>query len=128
MKLIYICSRYRGDDKYSVEFNIEAAQLMCRCVSEKSVIPIAPHLYFPQFLDDDKQEERDYALNIGKELIAQCRRMKVLVVDGIISEGMLEEIYEAQRLELPIDYLFVTKDQVKSIGEELKHMPIMNKD
>lgn len=55
-KLVYICSPCRGD----IEKNIEKAQRYCHEAVElwDDVIPIAPHVYFTQFLDDTKQEER----------------------------------------------------------------------
>lgn len=49
-RLVYICSPCRGD----IEKNIEKAQRYCREAVElwDDVIPIAPHVYFTQFLDD----------------------------------------------------------------------------
>ena len=62
-KLVYICSTCRGD----IEKNIEKAQRYCREAVElrDDVIPIAPHVYFTQFLDDTKQEERAAGMDMG---------------------------------------------------------------
>lgn len=46
---VYICSPYRGD----TETNIRKAQQYCKQAIKENHIPIAPHLYFPQILDDE---------------------------------------------------------------------------
>ena len=127
MEYVYICSRYRSDDEYSADFNIATAELACRTVvktSGKTVVPIAPHLYFPRFMNDGSEEERRLALKIGLEELRKCKRMKVIVIDGIISEGMLEEIYEAQKREIPIDYYFCAKEEMEEFIESMLDMSI----
>lgn len=56
-RLIYICSPLRGD----IEKNIQKAQGYCREAVDlwPDVIPIAPHVYCTQFLDDTIPQERD---------------------------------------------------------------------
>ena len=44
----------RGD----IERNTESARQYCRIVLDTGKIPIAPHLYFTQFLDDNDPSER----------------------------------------------------------------------
>ena len=46
--IVYICSPYAGD----IETNTAAARRYCRFAVEAGYIPIAPHLLFPQFLND----------------------------------------------------------------------------
>ena len=50
MKKIYICSPLSGD----YEKNIENAKRYSRYVVLKGLIPVTPHIYFTQFLDDKK--------------------------------------------------------------------------
>ena len=52
--IVYICSPYSGD----VEHNVKAAQGYSRHAVDKGCIPLAPHLLFPQFLQEDKPKER----------------------------------------------------------------------
>lgn len=92
MPMIYICSRYRASSRVELERNIEVAKWMCRQVAEGGGIPIAPHLYFPRFVDDDMEAERYYGMGAGKRLMDNCVSFHVLTVDGIISDGMKEEI------------------------------------
>ncbi len=118
MDLTYICSRLKGDEEHSLEFHKEVAKVMCRIAIKKSnhkVVPIAPHLYLPLFLDDDILEERRVACEIGLETLLKCNRMTVVVVDGIISDGMLAEIYAAQQANIPIDYFYCTKEEMEAI-------------
>ena len=56
--LVYICSPFSGD----TERNIKRAQDFCRFALEKGNIPLAPHLMFPQFMDDNNEKERDLAI------------------------------------------------------------------
>ena len=90
MKLIYICSPFRSDNKAEQYANVRAAQNYCRDAYKKNCIPVAPHLYLPQFLDDDTPAERDLALRIGLRLINYCS--EVWVHGDRISDGMRGEI------------------------------------
>lgn len=84
MKLIYVCSPYRGD----FNKNVRNAQKACRMIVEGGNVPIAPHLFFPQFLNEET--ERELALELNKRLIDVC---DVLCVFGNeISEGMKFEL------------------------------------
>ena len=56
--IVYICSPFSGD----VETNVRSARRYSRFAVDKGYIPIAPHLLFPQFLDDNKPEERELGL------------------------------------------------------------------
>ena len=116
MKFIYICSRYKPDKNHSVAFHRAVAASACKTIIEENncCMPVAPHLYFPQFMDDENPEEREQALTYGKRILQDCDRMKVLVVDGIISEGMKEEIKLAEGI-MPIDYFYATKEEMEKI-------------
>lgn len=111
MKLIYICSPFRGD----TAANTEAAQRYCRDAYEKNCIPVAPHLYLPQFLNDDEPKERDLALRIGLRLIDYCS--EVWVHGDIISDGMRGEIDYATTTGKKVVYLPGVDAQHKSIDE-----------
>ena len=111
MKLIYICSPFRGD----TAANTEAAQRYCRDAYEKNCIPVAPHLYLPQFLNDDEPKERDLALRIGLRLIDYCS--EVWVHGDVISPGMRGEIDYATTTGKKVVYLPGADAQHKSIDE-----------
>ena len=98
-KLVYICSPCRGD----IEKNIEKAQRYCREAVElwDDVIPIAPHVYFTQFLDDTKHEERAAGMDMGLSLLAMCDELWVYGIENP-SEGMRSEIEYAKQHQIPI--------------------------
>ena len=56
--IVYICSPYSGD----IEKNVNAARGYSRFAVDKGFIPIAPHLLFPQFMNDTDPQERELGL------------------------------------------------------------------
>lgn len=88
--IVYICSPYAGD----VSKNVENARKFSRFAVDKGYIPIAPHLLFPQFLNDANPRERQLGLFFGNALMSKCS--EVWVFGGRISDGMEEEIKRAR--------------------------------
>lgn len=89
-KKIFVCSRLRGD--YAQ--NLEIAKSLCRIVVMMGNIPIAPHVYFPQFLSDSCESERKLGIDLGISLLMDCDEVWVFGFNGI-SEGMQIEIEHA---------------------------------
>ena len=58
-------------------------------------IPFAPHLLFPQFLDDSDPKERELGLFFGVALMSKCA--EVWVFGETISAGMAKEIEKAEK-------------------------------
>ena len=98
IKLVYICSPLRGD----IKRNIAKAVGYCRFASTQGVVPLAPHIIFTQFLDDEVSEERELGLQMGLELMKHCHELWVF--GDWISEGMSGEIEAAERLGIPIKH------------------------
>lgn len=96
--LIYICSPYAGDPSG----NKKKAIRYCRFAVEKGYIPIAPHLLFPQFMDDKDPLEREMGLHFGKVLLGHCQ--EIWVFGETISEGMDQEIKKARWKNYRIKY------------------------
>ena len=61
---------------------------------EAGYIPIAPHLLFPQFMNDGDPTERELALFFGNALMSKCS--EVWVFGDTISNGMAAEIRRAR--------------------------------
>ena len=80
--IVYICSPFSGE----VEKNIKAAQEYSRFAVDKGYISIAPHLLFPQFLNDADPRERQLGLFFGNALMSKCS--EVWVFGSYISAGM----------------------------------------
>ncbi len=88
--IVYICSPYAGD----VESNVATARKYSRFAVDKGYIPIAPHLLFPQFLNDGDPMERELGLFFGNALMSKCS--EVWVFGSTISNGMAAEIKRAR--------------------------------
>ncbi len=106
--IVYICSPYSGD----VEVNIANARRYCRFAVDAGYIPIAPHLLFPQFLNDGDRLERMLGLHCGNALMNKCA--EVWVFGKTISNGMAEEIEYARRKEYTIKYFC---DEIKEVKD-----------
>lgn len=96
--LTYICSPYFED----VEVNVELARDLSAYAVDCRRIPLAPHLLFPQFMDDTDAWERELAMFMGRVLLSKCEAMWVYTPR--VSPGMKTEISWAHQLELPITY------------------------
>ena len=88
--LVYICSPYSGN----VERNVRAAKNYSRHAVEMGFIPLAPHLLFPQFLQDSEPAERSLGLLFGNALMSKCS--EVWVFGNRITPGMEAEIKRAR--------------------------------
>ncbi|GHU75403.1 hypothetical protein AGMMS49992_19310 [Clostridia bacterium] len=95
---VYICSPYR-DDTYN---NIANAIRYCKQAIDQGYMPIATHLYFPRFLNDEDLVERELCLSFGLRLIDHCEAF--WVCGDRVSEGMQHEIDYAQQNGIPIQY------------------------
>lgn len=100
MKRVFICSRFAGD----VDRNIETARKLCRWAVEQGCAPFAPHLLYPQFVDDNKPEEREAGIACGLAFMAVCDEVWAYVGDDV-SDGMRREMAHAQRLGKPFNEL-----------------------
>ena len=96
--LVFICSPFAGD----VERNIENARRFSRFAVEQGAIPVAPHLLYPQFMDDNDKDERTLGLFFGSVLLSKCDA--VWVFGEKISPGMKQELIKASKWNKPIRY------------------------
>jgi hypothetical protein len=103
---VYICSPYRGE----TERNVLQARRYCRFAYERGYIPVAPHIYFTQFLTDNNPSERADALRFGLEIIAECAEVRVF--GETVSEGMRAEIDAAYRLRKRVRYFDAGTEEV----------------
>lgn len=105
--IVYICSPYAGD----TESNIKAAQKYSRFAVGKGYIPIAPHLLFPQFLNDSDPTERKLGLFFGNALMSKCS--EVWVFGERISAGMEAEIKRARWKNYRLRYFSESCEEVQ---------------
>lgn len=105
--LVYICSPYSGD----VQANVVVARDFCRVAVERRKIPFAPHLLFPQFMNDQNHRERELAMFFNRILIGHCEA--VWVYADHISTGMRQEISWARSMGLPIKYFTTNFEEAR---------------
>lgn len=96
--LVYICSPYSRDMKA----NVELARRFCAHAVEQRKIPLAPHLHFPQFMNDQDPSERELVMFFNRVLLFKCEA--IWVYTARVSAGMRLEIGWAHDLDLPIKY------------------------
>ena len=68
MMKIFICSPYQGN----IEENKKKAAYYAKIVSKAGNVPVAPHIYFPTFLDEKNPNERMTGIEMGLELMDTC--------------------------------------------------------
>lgn len=107
--IVYICSPYAGE----IEKNLKAAQEYSRFAVVKGYIPIAPHLLFPQFLNDANPKERQLGLFFGNALMSKCS--EVWVFGSRISAGMEAEINRAKWKNYRLRYFTETCEEVHHV-------------
>lgn len=94
--LVFICSPFAGD----MEGNTRRAREYSRFAVSKNCIPIAPHLLFPQFLEEADPAQRELGISFGLVLQSMCREMWVF--GDTVSKGMAVEIEKAKERGIPI--------------------------
>lgn len=67
------------------------------------MIPIAPHIYFTQFLNDENAEDRAFGLEAGLSLLSECDELWYF--GDQISHGMTDEICFAIEHGIPVQYI-----------------------
>ena len=98
MTIVFISSPYAGE----VETNIENAKRYCQFAVRQGVVPLAPHLHFPQFLDDNNERERQQGLTFALALLNRCDELWVF--SETVSKGMEAEIAYAKEHKIPIKW------------------------
>lgn len=105
--LVYICSPFAGD----VDRNLMKARGYSRYAVSKNAIPIAPHLLFPQFMEDSDKGDREKALFMGLVLLTKCQ--EVWCFGSKISNGMAIELEKAKKRNMVIKYF---NDQCEEVA------------
>lgn len=111
MKWVYIASPYRGD----VEINTMRAKRYARFAARQCVVPICPHIYLTQFLDDNIPEEREAGLYLGIQMLKKCQ--EIWVFGSKITEGMAKEIEFAEKNSIPVRCFDLSCKEVKRYGD-----------
>lgn len=106
--IVYVCSPLRGD----IKRNINKAKGYSRFVYAEGGIPLAPHIIFTQFLDDEDEDERKAGIEMGLKLLSVCD--EIWAFGEKLSEGMNTEIGIAKKLGIKIKRF---NERCEPIGE-----------
>ena len=104
--IVYVCSPFAGD----IERNIANARRYCRFAVDSGSIPLAPHLLFPQFMDDSNEHDHGLAMFMNMALMSKCA--EVWVFGEHISKGMAAEIRKAKEKQRPVRYFTTDCEEV----------------
>lgn len=95
---VFICSPFAGD----IEANLQSARRYLRFAVTQNTIPFAPHLLYPQVLEEDDPAQRELGLFFGLVWLGKCDELWIF--GDFISVGMKAEIAKAEKRRLPIRY------------------------
>lgn len=98
LPIVYICSPFAGD----TERNILQARKYCKFAIDGGRIPLAPHLLYPQFMDDSDPAQRKAGLRFALILLTKCDELWVF--GKLITEGMNAEITKALYKGIPVKF------------------------
>lgn len=106
--LVYICSPYSHG---CINDNIKNARRYSRFAVDTHYVPIAPHLLFPQFMDDSLGEDRQTAMFMNLVLLSKCTQLWVF--GSVCSDGMQQEIKWAKQHHMIIRYFTEELEEVE---------------
>ena len=104
---VYVVSKFAGD----VAGNVKKARQYCRFVASKDRVPVASHLMYPQFLNDNDPKERELGLTFGLALLRGCSEVWCFGTD--ISAGMKQELEEATRLHKTVRHFTTEMEEIQ---------------
>jgi len=76
----------------------------------KQMNPLASHLLYPQFLDDNKEQEREIGLQYGLALLKICDEVWCFGTEK--SDGMEKELAAASRQNKRIRYFTEDMEEI----------------
>ena len=107
-KTIFICSPYRGKTEEEQIRNITIARKFCYLACSLGFTPFAPHLLYPQFLNDNDIDERNTGINCGLDILRSCSELWVCGTK--VTEGMRREIQFAKLCDIPVKEVQIDLD------------------
>lgn len=97
--VVFVCSPYGGK-----RANLKRAIDYCLAEIDMGNVPFAPHLLYPQMLDE--ATDRQLGIDMGLEILGRCDELHAW--GGMITPGMQKEIDAAEHMGIPVRYMEVT--------------------
>lgn len=95
---VYICAPHSDSDQRSIEIT----QRYCRFAVDRGYLPIAPQLYFSQFIDCKNLRDKNTVISMSNILMKKCA--EVWVFGERLSKQMEAEIKRAEETQRPVRY------------------------
>lgn len=105
--VVYVCSPF-SDDPVG---NAEKARRYCRFAVDTGYVPLAPHLFFPQFLDDGIPEERELGMFMAIIMLTKCAELWVF--GDRITKGMSQEIRKAESRNMIVRFFTTDCEEIE---------------
>lgn len=103
MRRVFIASPFRGRLGYTETDHRILLDKLIRAAIHAGVSPYAPHRFFPFFLDDAIEAEKNFGIEAGKRWLAVSDEIWVWAPNGFPpSAGMESEIAVAKSLGKPV--------------------------
>jgi hypothetical protein len=119
MKRIFVCSEFGG-----LEGNVGLAFQYCLYVIRQGHNPFAPHGFYPWFLHESLQEDRETGIRCGLDWMSASDEVWVFVRHGKLSKGMRQEINIALGA-MPVKYFDASLfDLAKANQEKAGLIPV----
>lgn len=120
-RMIYICSPYVGNTEENTAF----ARQACGYAIRQGAVPLAPHLLYPQILNDSVLEERETGIRFGLEILERCEEL--WICGDRMSAGMKREVAYAKAKGIPVRRIPVCEimeyQMVQELGEAIREGP-----
>ena len=94
--VVFVCSPYGGKQS-----NIDKAINYCAMEIELGNVPYAPHVFFPQILDEET--DRQLCIDMGIEILERVD--EVHVWGNKVTAGMQMEIEAAESMGITVCYM-----------------------
>lgn len=104
--VVYVCSPFSDEPAG----NAEQARRYCRFAVDTGYAPFAPHLFFPQFLDDSIRDERELGMFMAIIMLTKCAELWVF--GDRITKGMSQEIHKAESRNMIVRYFTTDCEEV----------------
>ncbi len=98
---VFICSPLRPcgeteeEKQKDLHRNKQLARFACRYATEHGYMPLAPHLYFTEFMDESDPKDREEGIRYGLKWLEACE--EIWVIERRITDGMKREIAVARK-------------------------------
>lgn len=105
-KRIFVVSPLAPSNIHSFDANVDLAKRLCRAVVLDGHAPMAPHLLYPLFLNENDEEERKIGISAGLAWLTMAQEVWAYATDfNAASRGMKQEIDFAGQLGIKIVYM-----------------------